>query len=389
MSTLLSQKRAGGNGAVARRPRYRAVADTLRRQLAGGSLSPGAKLPPVRKLATRFHVSVVTVSKALRALDSEGQVTCIPAVGVFVPAATVAQGAPTQVTIAFATVAIEDAQSSWIAAGIEEACRRRGWLLQIHNIRADPKNEAETLNRLSKTNTKGAIVLPISDEASIESLFYLKFSGFPFVLVDRRVPWLRADVVESDHEMGGYLATRHLIEHGHRRILVYTSPPTCSSSEDARVRGYERALIEHGIGPQLEWRITCDCDGQDGKRDAAACPAWIGWYEESLSFLRKLELPVALCVMSSYAGRGLLTACRDLGLRIPQDVSVVCFDDAEFMEGFNPPVTVISQRRRQIGQAAVELLERRLARGGNDEPQSVLMDVDLIERESVCRFDAH
>ena len=185
------------------------------------------------------------------------------------------------------------------------------------------------------------------------------------------------------------MATRHLIEHGHRRVLAYTSPPTCSSSADARVRGYERALIEHGIELQSEWKITCDCDVEGRKGDAAAGPPWIGWYEGSLPFLRKLELPAAFFVMNSYAGRGLLTACRDLGLRIPQDVSVVCFDDAEFMEAFNPPVTVIAQRRRQIGQAAVELLERRLASGGTGEPQNVLIDVDLIERKSVCRVEVH
>ena len=94
MSTLPTQKRAGRDVAVTQRPLYRAIADTLRRQLANGSFSPGAKLPTVRKLATQFKVSVVTVSKALRALESEGQVTCIPTVGAFVPATSVAKGAP-------------------------------------------------------------------------------------------------------------------------------------------------------------------------------------------------------------------------------------------------------------------------------------------------------
>jgi GntR family transcriptional regulator, arabinose operon transcriptional repressor len=369
---------------MARRPLYRAVADTLRRQLADGGLSPGAKLPTVRKLAARFGVSVVTVGKALRTLQREGQVTCIPAVGAFVPAATAAQAASTQVTIAFATVALEDALTSWIAAGIEEACRHRGWFVQIHNARTDPKNEAETLNRLPNSNTKGAIVLPLSDDANIEALFYLKFSKFPFVLVDRRIPGLRVDVVESDQEMGGYLATRYLLEHGHRRVFMYTSPPYCFTSADARARGYERALVERGIEPRPEWKITCDCDVEGRKRDANAGPPWIGWYEGILPILPKIDLPAAFFVMSAYSGRGLLTACRDLGLRVPQDISVVCFDDTEFMEAFDPPVTVIAQRRRQIGQAAVELLERRLASGGNGDPQSVPIDVDLIERESVC-----
>jgi len=374
---------------VAKRPLYRAIADTLRRQLASGSLSPGAKLPPVRKLASQYNVSVVTVSKALRALESEGQVTCIPTVGAFVPAATVTQTAPTQVTIAFATVALEDALTSWIAAGIEEACRQRGWFVQIHNARTDPRNEAETLNRLPTSNTKGAIVLPLSDDANIEALFYLKFSKFPFVLVDRRVRGLRVDVVESDHEMGGYLATRYLLDHGHRRVFMYTSPPYCFSSADARGRGYERALVEQGIEPQPEWKITCDCDVEGHQRGASAGPPWIGWYEGILPFLRRLDRPAAFFVMNAYAGRGLLTACRDLGLRVPDDVSVVCFDDTEFMEAFDPPVTVIAQRRRQVGQAAVGLLERRLEKGDAAEPQTVLIEVDLIERRSVRRLENH
>lgn len=150
------------------------------------------------------------------------------------------------------------------------------------------------------------------------------------------------------------------------------------------MRGYERALIEHGIGPQLEWRITCDCDGQDGKRDAAACPAWIGWYEESLSFLRKLELPVALCVMSSYAGRGLLTACRELGLDIPRDVSIICFDDAEFIQALVPPITAVRQRASEIASTAVELLERRLSNETIPEPRHILLDMELVERRSVA-----
>jgi GntR family transcriptional regulator, arabinose operon transcriptional repressor len=387
MSASENQKRSGRDIAVSKRPLYRAVADTLRRQLVNGSLSPGAKLPPVRALATQFNVSVVTVSKALRALESEGHVSCIPTVGAFVPAGTAVQSAPPQVTIAFATVALEAALTSWIAAGIEEACRERGWLLQIHNAASQAKIEAETLARLPRTNTKGAIVLPCGDDANIEAMFYLKFAGFPFVLVDRRIPGLRVDIVESDHEKGGYLATQHLLEHGHRRVLMYTSPPGRFSSADARLKGYERALIERGIEPRPEWKMTYDYEVESARPDGKTGPPWVLWHEGALPFLHKLELPAAIFVMNAYAGRGLLTACRELGLRVPEDVSVVCFDDTEFMEAFHPPITVVAQRRRQIGRAAVELLERRL-QNGQGEPQTLLLDVDLIERGSVRHLNS-
>ncbi|MBI4582311.1 MAG: GntR family transcriptional regulator [Planctomycetes bacterium] len=362
-----------------RRLLYRSIADSLRRDLTSGKLVAGAKLPPVRSLARQFKVSVITISKALRALEREGHLTCIPAVGAFVPAMSTTSVAVSQITIAFATVELEATLTGRIAAGIEESCRQRDWLLQIHNAQADPQTEAETLSRLPKTGTSGAIILPVRDEPNIEALFWLKFNRFPYVLVDRRIPGLRVNVVESNHEQGGYLATRHLLEHGHRRVLMLTSRSGIFSSADDRVRGYERALTEAGIGPRPEWLIAFE-----HPHTVVTTHPWRLWYDRVMPTLKDLDRPTAILAVNASAGRGLLEACWDLDLRVPYDISVVSFGDTEFMEGYHPPVTVVAQRGHQIGQAAVELLERQL-NDPESEPRHVLLDVDLIERHSIGR----
>ncbi|MBI4582310.1 MAG: substrate-binding domain-containing protein [Planctomycetes bacterium] len=378
MSDPENVKSARGVVSGDRRPLYRSIADCLRRELASGKLEPGAKLPPVRDLANQFKVSVITVSKALRTLESEGRLTCIPAVGAFVPAPPEARPVPRHMTIAFATVAIEEAFTQGLAASLEAACRSRGWILQIHNARTDPSVEAEALTRLPRTGTRGAVILPISDDANIEALFRLKFNKFPFVLVDRRIEGLRVDAVESDHEQGGYLAAKHLIARGHRRVLMLTCQPGMFSSADDRVRGYERALTEAGIVPQAQWKLRLE-DTQGGNADRP----WGTWYQQVLPVLKNIELPTAVIALNSYAGRGLLEACRELKLRIPEDVSVVSFDATEFLEGYHPPITVVAQRIPQIGQTALGLLERRLLPDAPPDAQRVLIEMDLIERKSV------
>jgi LacI family transcriptional regulator len=212
-------------------------------------------------------------------------------------------------------------------------------------------------------------------------MFKLKLDGFPFVLVDRHIQGLKVDIVESDHESGARMATEHLLAHGHHRIHMLSCKPGALSSADARWRGYEQALLDRGIEPVREWRVVCEDDSPDGDR-----PAWQKWQDTVLPVLEELARPAAFVTLNAYAGRGLLEACRKLGLRVPEDVSVVSFDDTEFMQAFSPPVTVIAQRTRLIGRAAVEQLERRLQGGAELEPQQTRIDMDLIERQSVLRL---
>jgi LacI family transcriptional regulator len=269
-----------------------------------------------------------------------------------------------------------------IARGVQTACNQRGLDLQIFDAHVDPSRELRNFECLSESGLRGAIILPTGSPESIDVLFRLQAAGFPLVLVDRPCPRLNADLVQSDHEKGAYIATRHLVQKGHRRILVMVPPARLKSPIMARIHGYERALAEAGITPAPEWRIEIDPVTTDEMR--------MQGFLAILPVLKEIELPIAVFALRDYLGWGVYRACQELGLRIPQDVSILGFDDSDISRAMLPPMSVVAQRNERIGQQALDLLERRLqqpAGDGSDRVFShILIDLDLVERESVANL---
>ncbi|MHC4674321.1 MAG: substrate-binding domain-containing protein, partial [Planctomycetota bacterium] len=219
-----------------KRPLYRSITDTLRRQLMEGNLVAGARMPALRELAKQFNVSTITVRQALRSLEQEGHLHCIPGVGTFVRPNLPNRASTEQITVAFATIDIEGAFTSGVAHNVEQACQQRGWIMQILNAQDNSDIEARNLSRIARSGVSGAIILPVGKSENLEELFKLKITKFPFVLVDRVIPGLKVDVVASDHQKGAYLATEHLLKRGHRQIVMVSEPITPTPVQ-ARVRG--------------------------------------------------------------------------------------------------------------------------------------------------------
>lgn len=365
---------------------HRTVADALRHRVTAGLLAGGSKLPTLRKIADEFAVSTMTVRQAIRMLELEGHVYRIPGVGAFVRPQAPTRST-TQRMLAFAASDLASAFEMGIARGIEKACQKRGWSIQILDAQHDVEIEKRNMRRLPDAGSEGAMILPTwGNNRCVEALFRLQQTGFPLVLVDRIPAGLQADLVESDHAEGAYIATRHLLAHGHRRVFMLTPPPLVSSIA-ARIQGYERALLEANIEPQPEWKVWLNLELQASAFEQHR--RWLGGYTAMMPVLKKATMPVAVFAVDPYTAWGVYEACRELGLQIPQDVSVVGFDESEITQAMRPPITIIQQRTDDIGAAAVELLEKRIESG---PPQGekrrtythVVVEVDLVERESVA-----
>ncbi len=366
---------------------HRTVADALGSRVEAGELVGGSKLPTLRRIADEFAVSTMTVRQAIRTLELEGHVYRIPGVGAFVrpqaPGRLVAQR-----VLAFAASDLASAFEMGVARGVERACQRRGWSVQILDAQHEVEIEKRNMKRLPESGSEGAIVLPTwGDNPCVEALFRLQQTGFPVVIVDRIPSGLNADLVESDHEQGAYVATRHLLSHGHRQVLMLTPPPLVSSIA-SRIQGYERALLEGGITPKTEWKVWLDLELQASAFEQHR--RWLGGYSAMMPVLKKIQPPLAVFAVDPYTAWGVYEACRELSLRIPQDVSVVGFDESEITQAMRPPITFISQRTADIGDAAVDLIEKRIEAGTVRRERRrvythVVVDVDLVERESVVR----
>jgi DNA-binding LacI/PurR family transcriptional regulator len=366
------------------------VADAHRERIRSGSLAGGAKLPALRELAEEFGVSTMAIRQAIQRLEREGHVYRMRGVGAFVrPAAPAAQTGRN--TLVFAATDLNSAFEVGIARGVERACRQRGWAVQILDAYHDAGLEAQNMLDIPGSGCRGAIVVPTwGDDRCVESLFRLQASGLPLVVADRIPPGLSADFVESNHEKGAFKAVRHLLQHGHPRVWMLTPPPLVSSIA-ARIYGYERALRAAGISPRPEWKVWLNLDVQ--AEAFRAQKKWLGGYNAILPLLREQAPPVAVFAVDPYTAWGVYEACRELGLRIPQEVSIVGFDDSEISLAMKPPITIIAQRTEEIGRAAVEMLVQLVESApalpsGRRNYQHVVIDVDLVERESVARASA-
>lgn len=366
-------------------PRYRMATEALRGYLRAGRWADGGRLPALRTLASELQVSTKTIRRALGILEREGCVYTVRDVGAFVREPHAVK-APGRVTIALAVIDLGGAFEMSIARGVEQACQERRWGLQVFDARGDAERDASNVARLVESGTQGAIVVPISNAANIEAFVKLKLGGYPIGFVDRGVPGLNIDVVESDHEAAAFTATDYLLQQGHSQIFMVTFPPIASSIAD-RIRGFERAVMARGLEPRRRMMVWADTEvSQRGVHEAKR---WLEGYEAVLPVLKAQQPPMAFFALNDYLAWGIYEACRGVGLRIAEDVSVVCVDDSDIAQAIVPAMTVVAQNTEAISRRAVELLERRLRPGGVDLPaQQVRIGCRLIVRESVCRPNA-
>jgi len=194
--------------------------------------------------------------------------------------------------------------------------------------------ERRYLSRLAGTLIDGAIIVtPTVVDA---------YAGVPVVAIDPHAGHTELPTVQSDNLTGGLLATRHLIELGHRRIAFMAGRPDLESSRQ-REAGFRQALSEAGIevAPSLVRR-------SDYRRDAAHQPA--------IELLSRPDRPTAVFAGNDLSAIGTMEAAQEMGLDVPGDVSVIGFDDIPEAARTTPALSTVRQPIQQMGSAAVELL---------------------------------
>lgn len=198
----------------------------------------------------------------------------------------------------------------------------------------------------------------------------LNRSGIPFVLLDRRITGAPASIARLDDQMGGYLAARHLLEQGHRRLL-YLAGPYINSSQMDRQTGIFRAMEEFGLTPSdlrvLPW---------------AELPAPSELPGSLLQLLQPINYTAVICFNDVLAYH-CMNVLRDSGVRIPEDVSLIGFDHIRWRSAYLPPLTSVTGRDGSVARSAVELLLKHIEHP--DLPQQELVfPVQLALNGTTC-----
>ena len=247
--------------------------------------------------------------------------------------------------------------------GVEDIAQRESHRLVLCNTDEDVEKEAAYIDVAIADRMAGVIIAVASTAKS--DLEPLVRAGIPIVAVDRLPHSATIDSVLVDNRLGARQATEHLLDGGATRVACITGPARLSNAE-TRLAGYRDALTDRGIVPDKDLVRRADFREEGGHR--AAC-----------SLLDGPTPPDAIFVTNNLMTLGALRALRERGRRVPDDVTLVGFDDAPWTSLVTPPLSVVAQPTAEIGRQAAELL----ASAGSGRPaRHLVLAPTLVVRES-------
>ena len=255
-----------------------------------------------------------------------------------------------------------------VVRGAEDVAFSNGYRLVLCNTDNDHSKELVHLNELRTYLPAGLLVIPSNfSDLTAQTESYRK-AGTAVVCVDRLPKRWNGDSATVANEEGAFQASRYLIQLGHRRLATITGPLHLTNAQQ-RVDGFKRALAEAGISLAQTYFQETTFDR-------------VGGHSKALLLLRMLPRPTAIFAANDMIALGVLHAIRELGLRCPEDVSVMGFDDLDFDEFTSPSLSSVFQPGYQLGATAAHMLLERM-QGNQGPPVHSVLQTQLKIRGSV------
>lgn len=253
-----------------------------------------------------------------------------------------------------------------LAQVIENSSYARGYTLMLCNSSMSETRERDYVAALRSKRVAGVIMIPTS--AATQSPEQLRDANIPAVILEYVIDGFDSIVVDEFN--GGLLLTHHLLELGHRSIGFLTQADDSSSSK-GRLEGFHAAHAQAGwsADARLIKHIEQDIDASE---------------RAAFELLDQPNCPTAILVHNDTLALGALSAIRKHGLRTPEDISVAGYDDIIESAYFSPPLTTIAYPKRQMAEEAVSLLFNRIQQKQPSEPQTHVLPVTLVKRESTA-----
>jgi LacI family transcriptional regulator len=268
-------------------------------------------------------------------------------------------------------VIISDVTNSFfteVVRGAEDKAQLAGYSIVLANADEDLRKETRYLEIAAAEQMAGVILSPASSRQT--NIDVLRERGIPVVTIDRRLATALVDSVTVNNHQAARDATRHLISQGCTRIGMIAGPAQTTTGA-SRLAGYRAALRSAG-------------SNDDGSLTAFGNFRTDGGYAAAQKLLRLRVPPDGLLISNDLMTIGGLQAIAEAGLAIPDDIAVVGFDNASWATALRPPLTVVTQPTYEIGQAAADLLLRRVS-GEKFPPHRLVLQAKLVERESSRR----
>ncbi len=331
----------------------------------------------IKKVAEHAGVSVGTVSNVLNKPDVVATATrervqaAIAELGFIRNESARQLRAGRSRTIGLVVLDVANPFFTDVAHGAEAVAEENGSLITLCNSADDPEREARHLNHLEEQRAQGVLITPVdADNGRVQRLIE---RGIPTVLVDRRSTRGSCCSVAVDDVNGGRLAGAHLLEQGHQRICFVGGPFSIRQVSD-RYDGINGALSEHG-GEDVQLQVIekptlTVASGRSAGVEIA----------DTTADLR----PTAVFCANDLMALGLLQEMTMRGLRVPDDIAIIGYDDIEFAAAAAVPLSSVRQPREQLGRSATELLLEEINEPDTHRHRQVVFEPELIVRESTA-----
>jgi LacI family transcriptional regulator len=257
-----------------------------------------------------------------------------------------------------------------LARAVEHRARQAGYLVLLADSQENTETEAQVVQSLLSRRIDGLLLAPVGGDG--RHLLPLLSPATPVIQMDRLISSLNTSGVISSNAEGAHEAVRLLAELGHRRIACIQARGDSSVIQE-RLRGFREAMTELSLDPSF---VVGDAHSQSRAREATH------------ALLSGAEPPTALLTLTNQLALGALEAARDLSISVPDQLSIITFDEQPWASLLSPPLTTIAQPLEEMGALAVENLLRLIENGGSmtREPLGQTLPTRLIQRGSTARW---
>ena len=366
-------------------PLHLQLLNEIRRSILSGEWPPGSLVPSELTLQRELEISRSTVRQAFNAARNEGLIETVPGKGTFVSQEPTRRSLPR--LVGFVIPYFRSSFDTLLFRGAESALRSADYRVIFSTSDSKLAEEDRLLRQLQREHVAGYLLWPVMGDNPERAALDLLRAKEHVVLMDRPLPWVDVDLVISDNFNGGYTATQHLISLGHRRIAFLCRQHLNLLPIAERLRGYQQAMKDAGLQP-LE-PVLIDAT-QEMTTEYALRSYTEASGEDIHQICHYLNTPgraTALFASNDLTAMQVLRAAELNCAHVPQDLSLVGFDDMDFCSHLTVPLTTIAQDPYKMGfEAARQLLAR--IQGDNSGPRQVVLPTRLVARASTAAPNA-
>ncbi|SEM55190.1 GntR family transcriptional regulator [Paenibacillus sp. OV219] len=359
-------------------PKYVQLKKEILDLMGKGKLQPDDQMPSENEIAEQFGMSRQTVRQALGELEQEGRLYRMQGKGTFVANPKDEHYAEAK-TIGLVTTYISDYIFPHIVRGAEAAVRARGYSLLLSSTDNDKGRERESLSMLTSQPLSGLIIEPTKSAEGNPNLAYflaLNNRRIPYVMINARYPEISCPTLVIDDEEGGFTAAEHLLHLGHRHIAGFFK--TDDLQGILRLKGFMRAHQEESAELHPDFVVSYRTEEKAGRVIEIA---------EELLGRPEGKRPTALVCYNDELALRLLEVIRKAGLSVPQDVSIVGFDDSWLATATEMKLTTLTHPKLAMGEDAANMLFELIESGGASIPASRIYKPELVIRETTQRIE--